>query len=112
MGKVVEDANTYRVGHPLAQRVLDRGKALTPASAEVQFRYSGSGKKIATLEPLLGKKGWLSCSRMTVSTLETEDVIVFSAFSEDAASLDDLQCRRLFDLPAIVGSSCAVPATC
>jgi ERCC4-related helicase len=111
MGKVVEDANTYRVGHPLAQRVLDRGKALTPASAEVQFQYSGSGKKIAALEPLLGKKGWLTCSRMTVSALETEDVIVFSALSEDAASVDEVQCRRLFDLPASVGSACPVPAT-
>jgi ERCC4-related helicase len=110
MGKAVEDANTYRVGHPLAQRVLDRGKALTPAPAEVQFQYSGSGKKIAALEPLLGKKGWLSCSRMTVSALETEDVIVFSAFSEDGGSLDDVQCRRLFDLQASVGSGCAVPA--
>jgi ERCC4-related helicase len=111
MGKVVEDANTYRVGHPLAQRVLDRGKALTPSPAEVHFQYSGSGKKIAALEPLVGKKGWLSCSRMTVSALETEDVIVFSAFSEDGGSLDDVQCRRLFDLPAGVGSGCAVPAT-
>ena len=26
MGKGVEDANTYRVGHPLAQRVLERGQ--------------------------------------------------------------------------------------
>jgi len=110
MGKVVEDANTYRVGHPLAQRVLDRGKALTPSPAEVQFQYRGSGKKIAALETLVGKKGWLSCSRMTVSALETEDVIVFSAFSEDGGSLDEAQCRRLFDLPASVGSGCVVPA--
>ena len=27
IGKNIEDANTYRVGHPLAQRVLDRAKA-------------------------------------------------------------------------------------
>jgi ERCC4-related helicase len=112
MGKVVEDSNTYRVGHPLAQRVLDRGKALTPSPAEVRFQYTGSGKKIAALEPLVGKNGWLSCTRMTVSALETEDVIVFSAFSEDGGSLDDVQCRRLFDLPASAGSGCTVPATC
>jgi ERCC4-related helicase len=111
MGKSVEDANTYRVGHPLAQRVLDRGKALTPSPAQVQFLYTGSGKKIAVLESLVGKKGWLSCSRMTVSALETENVIVFAALSEDGASLDEVQCRRLFDLPATVGSSCTIPAT-
>ncbi len=30
LGKNVEDANTYRVGHPLAQRVIAQGKALEP----------------------------------------------------------------------------------
>ena len=59
LGKGVEDANTYRVGHPLAQRVLERGKALAPPPAEVAFEYTGSGKNIAILEPLLGRSGWL-----------------------------------------------------
>jgi superfamily II DNA or RNA helicase len=59
MGKGVEDANTYRVGHPLAQRVLQRGKALTPPSSEVTFQYTESGKHIAVLESLsVGEAGW------------------------------------------------------
>jgi hypothetical protein len=37
MAKGVEDANTYRVGHPLAQRLLERGKALFLPPAEVTF---------------------------------------------------------------------------
>lgn len=48
MGKGVEDANTYRVGHPLAQRVLERGKALIPPPAMVTFDQSDSGKNLAT----------------------------------------------------------------
>ena len=62
MGKGVEDANTYRVGHPLAQRVLERGKALDPPPAEVAFDYTGSGKNIAILEPLRGPER-LACVR-------------------------------------------------
>ena len=78
MGKGVEDANTYRVGHPLAQRVLQRGKALTPLSAEVTFQYTESGKNIAVLESLVGRRGWLACARLTVDALETEDRLVLS----------------------------------
>ncbi len=110
MGKAVEDANTYRVGHPLAQRVLDRGKALAPTPSDLQFQYSGSGKRIAALEPLVGKKGWLTCTLLTVKALETEDIIVFSGLSDDCAPLDEVQCRRLFDLRAKAGPECVIPA--
>jgi hypothetical protein len=111
MGKAVEDANTYRVGHPLAQRVIDRGKSLILPLAEVTFQYNGSGKKIAVLESLVGKKGWLTCTQFTVAALETEDVIAFSALTDNADLLDDAQCRRLFDLPAISASVCDIPST-
>jgi len=73
MGKRVEDANTYRVGHPLAQRVLALGVSLATPPAEVVFRYRESGKRIAVLDPLAGASGWLACSRVTVSAMETED---------------------------------------
>jgi hypothetical protein len=104
LGKGVEDANTYRVGHPLAQRVLDRGKALVPPPAEVAFDYTGSGKNIAILEPLLGRSGWLSCARLTLSALETEDLLVLAGSADDGTLLDEAQCRRLFDLPGSQGA--------
>jgi hypothetical protein len=109
MGKGVEDANTYRVGHPLAQRVLQRGMALASLSAEVTFQYTGSGKHIAVLESLLGQQGWLACARLTLNALETEDRLVFSGITDDGEDLDEVQCRRLFDLSAIQGSCCKMP---
>ena len=109
MGKGVEDANTYRVGHPLAQRVLERGKALAPSPGEVTFQYTGSGKNIAILDLLRGRRGWLVCSHLTMSALETEDLLVLAGFSDDGAALDEAQCRRLFDLPAIQGVRCETP---
>jgi superfamily II DNA or RNA helicase len=109
MGKGVEDANTYRVGHPLAQRVLERGIALMPASAEVTFDYAGSGKNIAVLEPLRGRRGWLSCTRLTLSALETEDMLVLAGIADDGVLMDEAQCRRLFDLSATQGSGCEIP---
>ncbi len=99
MGAQVNGANTYRVGHPLAQHVLEQAKQLTTPCAEVILEYTHSGKHIAALEPLVGKNGWLSCSSCSVSALETEDTLNLVGFSEDGSHLDTTQCQRLFDLP-------------
>jgi len=105
MGKAVEDANTYRVGHPLAQRVLDSAKAIPTASAEVTFDLGGSGRRISILEPLLGASGWLTLKRLSVSALETEDYLLFAGVTDGGETIDDDQCRRLFDLNATAGES-------
>jgi superfamily II DNA or RNA helicase len=109
MGRRTDDANTYRVGHPLAQRVLALGRDLNTAPAEVGFRYTGSGKKIAILEPLVGRSGWLACARLTVSAMETEDHLFLAGATDAGEPLDEAQCRRLFDLPAAMEGACRVP---
>jgi hypothetical protein len=104
MGKQVEDANTYRVGHPLAQHVLELGRTLPTPSRELRFQCSESRKKIAILEPLVGQSGWLACSALAVNALEAEDYLVFAGISDAGLDLDEPQCRRLFDLPGIAGA--------
>jgi superfamily II DNA or RNA helicase len=109
MGKRTDDANTYRVGHPLAQRVLALGRGLKTPPAEVGFRYTGGGKKIAILEPLVGRSGWLGCARLTVSAMETEDHLSLAGATDAGEALDEAQCRRLFDLPATVEHASGMP---
>ena len=99
MGKNVEDVNTYRVGHPLAQRILEHCKELPTPPVEVVFNYSGSGKRIALIEGLLGRRGWLLCSKLTISTFATEDHLLFTGLAEDGLPLDTDALKRLFDLP-------------
>jgi len=105
MGKRVEDANTYRVGHPLAQRILDHCKALDTPPVEVRFDYSGSGKRVAILDELVGRQGWLMCSQLTIRTFDTEDHLLFAATQENGTPLEAAACKRLFDLPATVHQS-------
>jgi len=109
MAKGVEDANTYRVGHPLAQRVLARARELAPEPADVVLDYAGSGKNIAILEPLRGRSGWLACARVSMSALESEDQLVFAGVADDGEAMDQAQCRRLFDLPVDAGAPHRVP---
>ncbi len=111
LGKNVEDANTYRVGHPLAQRVLDLAKSLSAPSAEVTFNYTNTRKNIAVLTSFVGRSGWLTCARLTVQSFDTEEILILSAVADDNTVLDDSQCRRLFDLPGAAGKELGVPPT-
>jgi len=103
MGKNVEDANTYRVGHPLAQRLLEQARSLATPTRKITFEYSGSGKNIAILDRLVGQSGWICCTLLSVSALETEDHLVLTGITEASEALDESQCRRFFDLPANAG---------
>lgn len=109
IGKHIEDANTYRVGYPLAQRVLDRAKAAATPAAELTFQLTGSGKNIAILVPFIGRQGWLSCNRLSVRALEVEEHVLFAAVDDDGQVLDDSECRRMFDLLAEAGETAALP---
>jgi hypothetical protein len=74
---------------------------------ELSFKYSGSGRRITILEPLVGKNGSLAANRLTVKALESEDYIVLGAVTDDGLELDAEQARRLFSLTASTG-----PAHC
>jgi superfamily II DNA or RNA helicase len=102
MEKKVEDVNTYRVGHPLAQRILERCQELPTPPVEVAFHYTDSGKRIALIEGLKGRRGWLLCSKLTISTFATEDHLLFAGRAEDGSAVDTDALKRLFDLPGTV----------
>jgi len=103
MGRNVEDANIYRAGHPLAQRVLECCLHLDTPPVEIRFQLSKSGKRLSILEPHIGRSGWLVCSKFTVESFEPEEHILFAAVQDSGEPLDSDACLRLFDLSADVG---------
>lgn len=109
LAKNVEDANIYRVGHPLAQRVLGLGRDLSTPPVEIAFDYTGASKNIAIIEALVGQAGWLTCSRFTMETLEAEDHLLLAGVTDDGREVDSSQCRRFFDLAGLVGADAVVP---
>jgi ERCC4-related helicase len=102
IGKNIEEVNIYRVGHPLAQRIIEKCKVLSLALQELTFHYSTTPKKITILEPLVNQAGWLSIVNLTISSFETEDEILFCGSCDDGTELDAEACQRLFSLPATV----------
>lgn len=102
IGKNVEDANVYRINHPLAQNIIAQCKTQSLNPATLVFNYSNGEKKISILEELVGQTGWLCVKRLSVTTFEAEDYIIFSALTEDGIVLESDQCVRLFSLTAQV----------
>ncbi len=100
VGKNIQDENLYRIGHPLAQRIIDKCKSQSLPLQELSFNYSKTPKKISIIEPLVGKSGWLSLTGFTIDSFEREDHILFCGISDDGFQLDVEQCKRLFSLPA------------
>jgi ERCC4-related helicase len=109
LGKNIEDANTYRIGHPLAQRIISECKNRDLLSVELEFKYSGTEKKISVIEPLVGKSGWLEAQELSVAAFESEDHILLSGVCDDGLQLDPGQCRRLFSLDAGQSETAANP---
>jgi len=105
------EAHLYRLGHPLAEKVLAQAKSRSLAAAEVAFDYSAYDGRISILEPLLGKSGWLRLSLFTVESLDqAEDHLIFAGVTDDGQPLDEDQLPRLFSLPARTNGSASLPA--
>ncbi len=105
IGKNIEDANIYRTGHPLAQKIIEQCKIKSLPPRELIFNYTDSSVKISILEPLIKKSGWLSVYSFTIHSFEAVDYVLLSGILDDGLEMDAEQCRRIFSLPATLSDS-------
>lgn len=97
------EAHLYRLGHPLAQKILEQAKGRSLPPAEVLFDYSRHEGKVSILEPLIGISGKLSLVLFSVESLDqAEDHLIFSGVTDQGDALEEETLRRLLSLPASV----------
>ncbi|KAF0153575.1 MAG: hypothetical protein FD143_107 [Ignavibacteria bacterium] len=89
-----DDANIYRIGHPLAQRIIEECKSCTMGNHDVIFTYRD--KIISIIEQFINKSGWLIAQYYSISSFEQEDYVILSALTDDGIVLDLEQCSKLF----------------
>lgn len=92
----------YRLSHPLGEHVLDNAKALHTPLAELRFDITNHPTRSAIVGGLAGRSGWLTLQRLTVTSFETEEYLLFSGTDEAGASLDQETCEKLFGIAATV----------
>lgn len=90
----------YRLSHPLGEHVIESAKQQPTPTAQLQFNITAHPVRIALVEALKGKSGWLTLARLTIESFETEEYLLFSGIDDDGRSLDSETCAKLFSIAA------------
>lgn len=104
IGKNVEDSNVYRIGHPLAQRIIESCKNLDLQFAELTFDATNHPVIISVLRDLAGQSGYLLCRSIAVTSFETEEYLQLIAVTDDGEIIDDEVVQKFFQLNADVNN--------
>lgn len=99
----------YRLSHPLGEHVIAEGQALDTPMARVVFDITNHPTRIAMVEQLSGKRGYLTLQRLCIQSLGDEEHLLFSALDERGEPLDQEACERLFRCDGRVASADPMP---
>ncbi|MED5423726.1 MAG: SNF2-related protein [Pseudomonadota bacterium] len=102
VGRHVDDAHVYRIGHPLAKGLIEQAVGRELQAAHVEFDYTNHPQSIEAIKPLVGQSGTLALHKLTIASADTEDHLIFSAFTDSGEALTQEQAERIFALPATV----------
>jgi superfamily II DNA or RNA helicase len=97
--QIPDEANIYRVGHPLAQQVITSCKQLTETIGSISIDLSTSGKKVGALEPLVGSKGYLQVALLSISSFELEEYLLVSCIKDNGEVVPGEVAAKMFSLP-------------
>ncbi len=87
----------YRLSHPLGEHVIQIGKDLPCPVSTVVFDITNNQTRISVIEKLKGKSGWLTLSKLKISSFESEEYLLFSAMTDAGENLDQETVEKLFN---------------
>jgi hypothetical protein len=90
----------YRISHPLGEHVIDGAKTCPTPDATLKFQITSNPVRIRVVENLKGKSGTLVLERLVIDSFDREEYLLFSGSTEDAKSLDQETCEKLFHCDA------------
>jgi superfamily II DNA or RNA helicase len=102
----------YRLSHPLGEHVIDQGRGHPCPVAQVTFDITSHPTKVSVVDALKGKSGWLHLQHLRIDSFDREESLLFSAFDDSGADLDQETCLKLFTVggdASLAGESDAAP---
>jgi superfamily II DNA or RNA helicase len=102
-----EDAHIYRLGHPLAQALLQHAKqqpglTTTSPATKIVLDYAAYGAKVSVVEPLRGQHGWLEVQSLQIRSLgAVEEHLLVAAVDANGNAFDEQVTERLLNLPCV-----------
>lgn len=98
---IPDDTNVYRIGHKLAQRILNACKENETLVKEIVFDYTGTQGKISVLNDLIGKSGWFQLQHLGINSFEQEDYLLMACYTDDGETIHSEIAQRFFSLNAV-----------
>jgi superfamily II DNA or RNA helicase len=90
----------YRLSHPLGEHVILQGRGHACPVARLTFDISSHPLKVSVVEALKGRSGWLHLQHLRIDSFEREEFLLFSAFDDSGADVDQETCLKLFSIGA------------
>lgn len=87
----------YRMSDRLGEWVLDQASRLDTPVAELNFHVSKNPTRIAVIEELQGKSGWLRVDHLTIKGAQQENHILVTGVDDQGNLVPDEVLRKLFD---------------
>jgi superfamily II DNA or RNA helicase len=95
-----DDAHIYRLGHPLAQALLQHAKQQVLPASRIVLNYAGYGAKVSIVEPLCGHQGWLEVQCLQIRSLvAVEEHLLIAAVDFHGTAYDEQVTEKLLSLP-------------
>ena len=96
------DVHLYRIGHPLAEWVMQQAKGRQLVRNRLIFDYDGYGTQLSTLKAHRGQNGWLTVSLISVDALgQKEQHLIVAATTAQGVALVEDDAEKLLRLPAL-----------
>jgi hypothetical protein len=88
---------------------LSEAKQRPCPPAEVVFDISGHSTRIAVVERLKGRSGWLSLQHMRVESFGSEEYLLFSGMVDAGNNIAQATCEKLFNCSGQARAVQAIP---
>ena len=98
---IPDDTNVYRIGHKLAQRILNACKENQTPVKEIVFDYNGTKGKISSLNEYIGKSGWFQLQHLGINSFEQEDYLLMACYTDEGETIHSEIAQRFFSLNGI-----------
>ena len=83
----------------IIKKQVEKGKTLKLVSKELTFEYKKYGRQLADIKNLIGKKGWIKLSKLTIDSVDKIEKLLFIGITEEGNFIDSKQCERILMIP-------------
>jgi ERCC4-related helicase len=88
----------YNMQSELGTFVMQSASRIVSKYGHIKFDISNYPYKLTNIQEMIGKKGYLAFSKLSIDSFEKEDKLFFNAFLDDGTSIDEDTIIKLFRL--------------